>query len=171
MILRVVAIGVVLLTAAVLQTSLFPSLTLLGFRPDLLMLIVLSVALRDGPLAGVRVGAAAGLLTDLLVIQAPIGLSMLVFTAIGYGVGLIRPYLAPGSITAPLVLAFTTGALGTAGYGLLTSLLGDDRVTAALLIQASLAVGLYNTLLAPIVLRLMRRLTDRFPVGRALAAE
>jgi len=151
------------LTAAVLQTALFPALTLFGFRPDLLLLVVLAIALREGPTSGAVWGALAGLLTDLLVTQAPLGLGVLVFTGVGYGVGQARPYLAPGSVSAPLLLAFVSGAIGTAGYGALASLLGEDRVTSTLLLQASLAVALYNTLLAPIVFGVVRRLFERFP--------
>lgn len=162
---RLLLTPLIVLTAAVLQTTLFPSLTLLGFRPDLLLLVVLAMALRDGPVSGAVLGASAGLVTDLLVSQAPLGLGVLVFAAIGYGVGQARPYLAPGSISAPLLLAFVSGGLGTAGYGALAALLGDDRVTSTLLLQASLSVALYNTLLAPIVLGVVRWLFDRFPTA------
>jgi rod shape-determining protein MreD len=164
MIVRLLAVALTVVTAAVLQTALFPSLTLLGFRPDLLLLVVLAIALRDGVTAGALVGAAAGLVTDLLVSQAPLGLGVAVYAGIGYGVGQARPYLAPGSISAPLLLAFVAGGIGTAGYGALASLLGDDRVTPTLLLRASLSVALYNTLLAPIVFGLLRRLSDRFPM-------
>lgn len=160
---RLLLTPLIVVTAAVLQTTLFSSLTLLGFRPDLLLLVVLAIALREGPVAGAVLGASAGLVTDLLVSQAPLGLGVLVFAAIGYGVGQARPYLAPGSISAPLLLAFVSGGLGTAGYGALAALLGDDRVTSTLLLQASLSVALYNTLLAPIVLGVVRWLFERFP--------
>lgn len=163
MIARLLAITLTVLTAAVLQTALFPSLTLLGFRPDLLLLVVLAIALRGGPTTGAVVGAVAGLVTDLLASQAPLGLGVLVFTGLGYGVGQARPYLAPGSVSAPLLLAFVSGAIGTVGYGALASLLGDDRVTPTLLVQAALSVALYNTLLAPIVFGVVRRLDERFP--------
>ncbi|MCC5949946.1 MAG: rod shape-determining protein MreD [Nitriliruptoraceae bacterium] len=164
MILRSLVLALTILTAVVLQTALFPVLTLAGFRPDLLLLVVLAVALEDGPAAGVRVGGVAGLLHDLLLSQAPLGLGMLVLSAVGYGAGVTRPYLAPGSITAPLLLAFLTGALATGGYGVLAGLLGDDRTTVTLVIQGALSVALYNTLLAPIVLGAVRRLSDRFPL-------
>jgi rod shape-determining protein MreD len=162
-IVRLLVVALLVLTAAVLQTALFPSLTLLGFRPDLLLLVVVAIALRDGPTSGALSGALCGLLTDLLVTQAPVGLGVLVFTGIGYAVGQARPYLAPGSISAPLLLAFVSGAIGTAGYGALASVLGDDRVSAVLLLQAALAVAIYNTLLAPIVFGIVRRLFERFP--------
>src|SRR5690606_28778425 len=112
---------------------------------------------------GTTTGAVTGLVNDLLVNQAPVGLGVLVFCVIGYAVGRARPYLAAGSVSAPLLLAFASAALGTAAYGGLASLLGDDRVTPTLLLQASTAVGLYNTLLAPVVLWAVRSLAERFP--------
>jgi rod shape-determining protein MreD len=166
---RSAAVGLTLLTAAVLQTALFPALSLGGFRPNLLLLVVLGVALNDGAFPGMRVGFAAGLIADLLTTQAPVGLATLVLTGIGYTVGVARPYLAPGSLTAPLLLAFVSGLLGTAGYGVLAGLLGESPVTLSLLFQASLGVALFNTLLAPVVLGLMRRLSERFPIEGAPA--
>ncbi|MEX2504739.1 MAG: rod shape-determining protein MreD [Egicoccus sp.] len=164
MILRVLAVGLLLVTAALLQTALFPFLTLAGFRPDLLLLVTVAVGLHDGPLPGLRVGFAAGLLTDLLVTQSPVGIAVLITTVTGFVVGLARPYLAPESVTAPVIIAFVTGLLGTAGYGVLALLLGEERIAPVMLLQASVAVGLYNTVLAPLALIAVRRLSDRFPL-------
>jgi rod shape-determining protein MreD len=164
-ILRTIVVTLLLVTAMLLQTALFPFLSLAGFRPDLLLLVVVGVALHDGSMAGVRVGFAAGLLSDLLATEAQVGLAALVYSGIGFVIGFARPYLAPESFTAPLIAAFLAGLFGTAGYGVLTLLLGDERVTFFLLLQASLLVALYNTLLAPIVLGVVERLTDRFPLG------
>jgi len=57
-IVRIGVVALVLLTGAVMQTALFPLLPLGGFRPDLLLLVVVAMALRDGPLVGIRVGPA-----------------------------------------------------------------------------------------------------------------
>ncbi|MDX1621454.1 MAG: rod shape-determining protein MreD [Nitriliruptorales bacterium] len=169
MIARSATVALVLITAAVLQTALFPHLTLAGFRPDLLLLATTAFALRDGPLTGLRVGFAAGLIADLLLNQSALGLTALVFLGVGYAVGTARPYFAHGSVTAPVLLAMMSGLLGTAGYGLFSRLLGDERFTLDLVVQASLFVALYNTLLAPIVIGLVERLGDRFPVEGAAA--
>jgi rod shape-determining protein MreD len=165
--LRSLVVGLLLVTAVLVQTALFPFLALGGFRPDLLLLLVVGIALSDGVMPGLRVGFAAGLMTDLLVDQAPVGLGALVYTGVGYTIGLARPYLAPDSLTAPVLLAFVSGLLGTAGYGVLSLLLGDERVTGPMLLQASASVALYNTLLAPIVFGIVRRLSDRFPLEAA----
>lgn len=164
MILRALLVALLLVTAVVLQTALFPSVTLLGFRPDLLLLLVLAVAVHDGPMSGARVGAVAGLLADLLIVQSPVGLSMVIYATIGWLVGVLRPYVAPDSISGPVVLAFLSGALGTAAHGTITWLLADERATFDLIVQAALAVGLYNTLLAPIAYAVVGRLGDRFPM-------
>lgn len=162
--LRGLVIALLIVTAVLAQTALFPFLALGGLRPDLLLLVVIGVALSDGVMPGLRVGFAAGLLTDLLVDQAPVGLAALVFTGVGYVIGTARPYLAPDSLTAPLLLAFLASLFGTAGYGLLSLLLGDERVTGQMLLQAAASVAIYNTLLAPIVFGAVRRLSDRFPL-------
>lgn len=166
---RVGVIALVLVTAALLQTTLFPYLMLAGFRPDLLLLVTAVFALREGTLTGVRVGFAAGLLSDLLLNQSAVGLSALVYVGVGYTIGLARPYLAPESVTAPVIMAFLSGLVGTAGFGVLSRLLGDERYTSSLVLQASLFVALFNTLLAPIVGGVVVRLSRRFPLEGAPA--
>lgn len=157
-------LGLVLLTAVLLQTTLFQHVTLAGFRPDLLLLVTAVAAYRDGPLTGIRVGFTAGLMTDLLLNQAPLGLTTLVLLSVGYAAGVARPYMASDSVSAPLVVAFTSAVVGTTAYGVLSRLLGDPRFTTVLIIKTSIAVALFNTLLAPAVTALLRRLTRSFPV-------
>lgn len=167
MIARTLVVAALLLAAVVLETALFPALTLFGFRPDLLLLTTVVFATRDGALTGLRIGVVAGLVGDLLVSSAPVGLGVLLYGVAGALVGWSRPYLAPGSITAPLLLAGGASVLTTAAYGVLSSLLADERVGAGLVIQAAIAVGLYNTLLAPAVHVLVRRVSETFPLRAA----
>lgn len=164
--LRTTVIALLLFTGALVETALFPYLTLAGYRPDVLLLLTAAFALRDGPMTGVLVGFAAGLLGDLLLVQPVIGLTTVVFVAIGYVVGVVRPYLAVGSVTPPIVVAFATGLLGTLGYAVLSRLLGDPRYTPELVTQASIVVALYNTLLAPLAFPLVNLLSSRFPPAR-----
>ncbi len=164
---RAAVIALLLFTAALLQTALFPYLTLAGFRPDLLLLLTAAFALEDGPLTGTVVGFGAGLLADLMVAEQSLGLSAAVLTATGYAVGVARPFVAVGSVTAPVLVALGSGVLATGAYALLARLLGDPRFTPELVVEASLLVGLYNTLLAPLAFGAVRRLTGRFPPERA----
>lgn len=163
---RAAVIGLALVTAAVLQTALFPHLPLAGYRPDLLLLVSAVFALRDGPVTGVAVAFAAGLLADLLLVQPAIGLTAAVYVAVAYAVGVVRPYIAHGSVAASTAVAFVTGLVATAGYAVLSRLLGDPRYGVTLIVQGSLAVALYNTLVSPAAVALVDRLSDRFPPER-----
>ncbi len=164
---RAIVIALLLFTAAVLQTALFPHLTLAGFRPDLLLLVTAVFALRDGPVTGTAVGFGAGMLGDLLLAHPPLGLSGIVLLGVGYGVGVLRPYLAIGSVTPPLIVAFGSGIAATVGYGILSRLLGDPRFALDFVLQAALVVALYNTLLAAPIYSLVSSLSSRFPTQRA----
>jgi rod shape-determining protein MreD len=164
---RTLLVALLLVAAVVLETALLPALTLLGFRPDLLLLVTVALALRDGALTGARVGAAAGLLGDVLLSTAPVGLGMLVLAVVGALAGWSRPYLAPTSMTAPLLLTAAASALGTAALGVLTALLSDEAIGAGLVVQAAVAVGLYNTLLSPLANLVARRLSEAFPLRAA----
>ncbi|HEX9889504.1 MAG TPA: rod shape-determining protein MreD [Nitriliruptorales bacterium] len=166
---RVAIQALIITTAALLQTAVFPHLAIAGFRPDLLLLVTAAFGLREGAPSGLRVGFAAGLVADLLVNQTAVGLQALVFLAVGYTVGVARPYLAPESLSAPLVVAFVSGLVGTSGYGLLSRLLGDAAFTGQRVVQAAIFVALYNTLLAPIVVNAIGQFGERFPAERSAA--
>lgn len=170
MIQRVGVVTLVLVTAAILQTSLLPFLALSGFRPDLLLLITIAFALRDGLLTGLRVGFAAGVLTDLLLNESPVGLTALVFVGVAYAVGMAKPYLAPDSVTAPIILSVFGTLIGVAGYGVLSALLAEDPISLGLVIRASAVSAIYAMLLAPITVGIVRRLSDLFPAEQGALA-
>ena len=163
MIRRTVVVGLVLLTAALLQTSFLPFLALNGFRPDLLLLVTIAFALRDGAMTGLRVGFAAGVLTDLLLNAAPIGLTAIVYIAVAYAVGIAKPYLAPDSATAPLMLGGVGTLLGVAGYGILGLLLGEFNYALTLVVRSAVVSAVYAVLLAPIVMGLIRAVSKAVP--------
>ncbi len=164
MIRRSLAVGVLLVLALLVQTVVFARYPVLGFRPDLVVLVVLAVAVHDGPMTGARVGAAAGFLVDVLVTTAPVGLAVFVTAVVGYLAGTVRPYLAPGSLTAPVVLAFVTGAGTTGVYGALAAALSERSASPELLAQTALVVGLLNALFAPVVFPLVGRVTSWLPL-------
>lgn len=167
MIPRVAVLTLVLVTAAIVQTSLLPFLSVSGFRPDLLLLFTIAFALRDGLLSGLRVGFAAGVLTDLLLNESPVGLTALIFVAVAYAVGVARPFLAPDSWTAPVILSVMGTLVGVAAYGLLSAVLAEDPIAIGLILQASVVSAVYALLLSPVVDGLVRRLSEQFPVEQS----
>lgn len=163
MIARIVVLVLLVVTAAAVQTAVLPLVAVAGFRPDLLLLLAISFAFHDGPEAGVRIGFATGLATDLLLETSALGVAALTYALVGYLVGIARPYLATNSLTAPLLLAFGGSTVGALVLGLLSSLLGDATTDLPLIMTVALFVGVVHTLLIPFSIRLTRGVSARFP--------
>lgn len=166
---RSVVIGVLLVAAAAIQTAMLPLVSVGGYRPDLLLLLVIAFAVDDGPEVGVRIGFVAGLLTDALLATSAIGVSALVMAVVGYAIGSLRRFLSPNSLTAPLLLCFGGSIVATVALGAMAQVLGDAVNSLSLLLTAALVVGVSHTILLPVVLRLTRGIASRFPVEGAAA--
>ncbi|HEV2952007.1 MAG TPA: rod shape-determining protein MreD, partial [Actinomycetota bacterium] len=107
---RIVVLVAVIVTALLLQTTVFPEITLLGVKPELLYLVTVIFAVLQGPAEGAVVGFAGGLAQDFM-LNMPKGITALTLTLLGYTVGLARQYITSPSPLLPAVLV----ALGTAG--------------------------------------------------------
>ena len=94
-------VAVLLLLAVVLQLSVFSQLGILGGHVDLVVLVVAAVAYYGGSVAGCATGFAAGFLLDLAS-GATMGVSSLVLTAVGYGVGRFREVRDPSHGLLPI---------------------------------------------------------------------
>lgn len=169
MTLRPLVVVLLVVTTAAIQSVVFPYLTVGGYRPDLLLLLTVGFALRDGALPGIRIGIACGLVADLMATQTPLGLGILVHAVVGAGVGVLRPYLAPDSLTAPLVSAGATGVLGTLAFGLGARAFGESLLTTSIVLETALMVGIYNTVLAVPVIGAVTKLTRKWPPGQTSA--
>jgi rod shape-determining protein MreD len=95
----------------ILQISGLGSARVLGGYLDLVPLAVAAVAIYGGAVSGASMGFATGLLLDLLVGQT-MGISSLVLTAVGYGVGRYREVRDPAHGLMPIPV----GAAATFGW-------------------------------------------------------
>lgn len=170
MISRVLVVGALVTLLLVVQTAVLPVITIAGYRPDVVLLFVVAVAVVDGAEPGVRVGFVGGLATDLLLQTSAVGVAALSYSLVGYGVGLARPYLAPQSLTAPLVLAFSGSLVGQLLLGVLGRALGGQQAPLRFVVATALLVGVLHGLLVPFALRLARLLSERFPAEASAAA-
>jgi rod shape-determining protein MreD len=142
---------VVIQEAAVSQISIF------GVSADLGPLVAMSVGLLAGSMAGAVFGFAAGLLVDLVLFQT-LGITSLLYIAIGYWSGRVRELLDPAHGLVPLGMG--AGATAVAGFGmaLIQFLLGVDAPVSVLLLQQIFVTILVNTLIALPVYELVRRM-------------
>ena len=156
---RVLAVGAIIVTAVLLQSTVFSQLRLLGVRPELLYLVTILIALQEGPNEGAIVGFTCGLAQDMLLDQ-PKGITALTLTLLGYAVGMARQYIVSPSPLVPTIVVAIGTAVGVAFYEIVTFLLGqfDAGVTYAL--RVALLTALYNAVLTPILSPLLRRIIE-----------
>ncbi len=159
MIRRVIAVLAVIVTALLLQSTVFAQLRLLGVRPELLYLVTIVVAFLEGPGEGAVIGFVSGLAQDLL-LNEPKGILALTLTLLGYTLGLLRQYIVSPSPFLPVILV----ALGTAGgivfYVVVSFLLGNFDHSIGFAIRVALLAALYNAILTPILFPVLRRVFE-----------
>jgi rod shape-determining protein MreD len=161
---RLLALAVVLVVAALVQSTVLARLTLAGVRPDLLVLAVVSVAVATDPTTGAVFGFVAGLVADLL-FDLPVGVSALVYTAVGFGVGTVRVYVTSHRPLVHLVLAGAASLASVWCCGLLLRVF--DLSSWAAVLRAGPLVAAYNLLLTPFVYPVVWALTERLPARPA----
>jgi rod shape-determining protein MreD len=156
---RVLAIAAIIVTAVLLQSTVFSQLRLLGVRPELLYLVTILVALHEGPNEGAIVGFASGLAQDMLLDQ-PKGITALTLTLLGYTVGMARQYIVSPSPLVPTIVVAVATALGVGFYEIVTFLLGQFDATITYAVKVALLAALYNAVLTPILSPLLRRIIE-----------
>jgi rod shape-determining protein MreD len=141
---RVLVLGGVIVAALLLESTVLAPFRLAGVRPDLLVIAVVAVAMAAGPTSAACFGFCAGLLADLLFAQ-PVGVSALVYTGVGFAVGLLRVYVvSSATLASALCAGVVLRVLDLSSWGFVG--------------RAGPLVALYNLLLAPLVYPLVRRL-------------
>jgi rod shape-determining protein MreD len=161
---RLLALAVVLVVAVLIQSTVLARLRLAGVRPDLLVLAVVSVAVASDPTTGAVFGFVAGLVADLL-FDLPVGVSALVYTAVGFAVGTVRVYVTSHRPLVHLVLAGAASLASVWCCGLLLRVF--DLSSWATVTRAGPLVALYNLLLTPFVYPVVLALTERIPARPA----
>jgi rod shape-determining protein MreD len=145
----------------ILQLTAVSQITIFGVPADLSPLMVASVGFIAGSVPGAVFGFCLGLLIDVSLFQT-LGVSSLVFTAVGYGAGRIRELRDPAHGLAPVAIGAAATAIAAIGFALLQFLLGVKVPVSVMLLRVTLLTIVLNTLLALPVYALMRRALLRF---------
>ena len=159
---RAAAIAATLVLAITIQSTLLAQATLLGVIPQVDLVVFVSFAFVDGERVGIVTGFFAGLLIDLLLPEAIVGLTALVYTLIGYAVGSFRQYTTGESVWTPVLVVAVASAVAEVGYALLAIMLGQPWVSVSDTAKVAGLVVLYNVLLTPFVYPFTRRISERF---------
>jgi rod shape-determining protein MreD len=156
---RTLLLTVVIVTALLLQTTVFADVRLLGARPELMFLLTISFAILEGPASGAVTGFAGGMAQDFLLDQ-PKGITALTLTLLGYTVGLLRQYIVSPSPVLPVLLVAGGTFVGEMFYGLVAFLLGQLDVTTLYLFRVAALSAVYNAILTPLVYPVLRRAAE-----------
>ncbi|MGI8507652.1 MAG: rod shape-determining protein MreD [Solirubrobacteraceae bacterium] len=154
--LRLVALALV---TVVIQESAVSQISIFGVSADLSPLVVVSVGLLAGSLPGAIMGFGTGLLVDTVLVQT-LGVTSLLYIAIGYWAGRLRELRDPAHGLVPLAAGAAATAVAGIGMTLIQFLLGVDAPVSLLLLQQIFVTVLVNTLLALPVYALVRRIVQ-----------
>jgi len=103
-------VGLALLTVIV-QESAVSQISIFGVSADLNPLVVMSVGLLAGSLPGAIMGFGTGLLVDTVLVQT-LGVTSLLYIAIGYWSGRLRELRDPAHGLVPLAMGAVANADG-----------------------------------------------------------
>jgi rod shape-determining protein MreD len=102
---EIARLGVILLVALLLQTTLAPNVRVMGANPDFALIIVVCVALLKGSETGAIFGFLTGTLVSVALME-PFGLSAFVFVLVGFLAGRYAETADLSAGFAPLLSVF-----------------------------------------------------------------
>jgi rod shape-determining protein MreD len=139
-----------------LQIGVVSEVPVFGVTIDLSPLVVAFIGLLCGSTIGAVAGFGMGLLVDLTLVQT-LGLTSLIFTAIGYSAGRLRELRDPRAALTPLLVGAAAAAVSTVGYSLVEFLLGVDAPVSLQLLRQIVVGVVVDTAVALPVWALVRR--------------
>jgi rod shape-determining protein MreD len=145
------------LATVVIQEAAVSQISIFGISADITPLMVMSVGLLAGSLTGAVMGFATGLLVDTVLVQT-LGITSLLYIAIGYWSGRLRELRDPAHGLVPLAAGAAATAVAGIGMTLIQFLLGVDAPVSLLLFQQIFITILVNTLISLPVYAVVRRI-------------
>jgi rod shape-determining protein MreD len=155
--------------AAMVQTVVVPPFVVGSGAPDLLLVVVVSLGLLRGSIAGAVFGFGGGLIVDTLMLDT-LGVTSLVLTLAGFWAGRYAETTGRGRASGPIVAVGAITVLAGVFVFLLHFLLGEEVVARTALVSVLVPTLALNLLLALPVHALVRsvvgdRMTDERPAG------
>jgi rod shape-determining protein MreD len=155
-------LGVVLvLTALLVQLTVLTRVPLPGATPDLVLLVLVGLGLRWGPLPGAVTGFGAGLGLDLVPpADGAVGQWTLVLCVVGYAVGMFEG-LADNSLVGSILVVAAAATAAPLLYAAVGAVVGDARVSWSIVVGLLPTAVIYAVVLAPFVVSAVHSLARR----------
>jgi len=136
--------------AVLLQAGLAPNIAIGGVVPNMFLLVVVTLALVQGPRAGMIAGFTGGILFDL-VGTGPIGPGALVLCVVGFLAGSAAENTFSEGWSVPLVILFFSGLATEGAYALSLAVLGESGSGFRGFAGVMFSGALYNVAVAVLV--------------------
>lgn len=150
--------------ALLVQNTIVLELRVDGVAPDIMYLLPIAAGIVGGPVEGAVVGFLGGIAADLL-LPTPFGLTALVGSLVGFGVGAASGDVVRQARGLPSAVALVTSVIAVMLYAVLGALTGQSQFLHANLAVIAVVVGVVNALLAGPAVRALR--WALVPSGRA----
>ena len=150
--------GAIIVVALLIQLTLTNSITILGLKPDLIMVVVVVFSLLKGEKEGTISGFASGLLQDIFS-TGLLGINALAKTVIGFTCGILKEKIFYEHILflIPLI-TFIASFMQSILIFLLLRTFGIEYGLAWSLKQIALPEALYSSLLSPFIFLAINKL-------------
>lgn len=156
---RIVPAAAALIAAVILQVALAPQIAVFGVVPNLIFLVVVTIALVKGPVAGGVCGFAGGLLFDLLG-TSMVGPYALVLTLVGYLAGMLTANMFAEGWLLPVTVVAIASIVTEISYSIVLAVLGAGAEAWASVATVMIPAAVYHTVLVvlayPLLVRALR---------------
>ena len=152
----VVIIFLAFILIYLLQANFFNWFTIAGVKPNLFVILIVSVGLFAGKYMGVSIGVVAGLLLDFF-ISKKIGISAIMFGIIGLLGGILDNNFSKDSKLTIIIIIFGTTALYEIGNYVINAFIYNYEVE---IVNFAIQLGIeiiYNIILTIILYPLIQR--------------
>jgi len=150
--------GAIIVVALLIQLTLINSVTILGLKPDLIMIVVVVFSMLKGAKEGTVSGFTSGLLQDIFS-TGLLGINALAKTVIGFSCGIIKEKIFHEHILFIIpVITFISSFIQSILILLLLRAFGIEYGLAWSLKQIALPEALYSSLLSPFIFLVINKL-------------
>ncbi|MBA7490783.1 hypothetical protein ES702_01326 [subsurface metagenome] len=150
--------GAIIVVALLIQLTLINSITILGLKPDLIMVVVVVFSLLKGAKEGTISGFASGLLQDIFS-TGLLGINALAKTVIGFTCGILKEKIFYEHILFLIpVITFIASFMQNILILFLLRVFGIEYGLAWSIKQIALPEALYSSLLSPFIFLVINKL-------------
>jgi len=153
--------GAIIVVALVIQLTLINSVTILGIKPDLILIVVVVFSLLKGAKEGTISGFTSGLLQDIFS-TGLLGMNALAKTVIGFTCGIFKEKIFYEHILFLIpVITFIASFMQSILIFLLLRAFGIEYGLDWSLKQIALPEALYSSLLSPFIFLVINKLFQK----------